>query len=289
MTETRRAKRLGRGLGALIPKSPADQPADRQLALDEILPNPWQPRERFDEAEIDELAASIRSHGVIQPLVVRPVEEGYQLVTGERRLRAARKVGLDAVPVVLKEMTDREALEVTLVENLQREDLSPLEEARAYQRLLDDFGLNQDQVAERVGKSRPAVANTLRLLLLPEAVRLCLDEGTITAGHARALLGVTGRSAQTSLLRDAVRRGLSVRELEEKIRRLREGPRTTGRPKRSRDVHVADLEQELSRRLATRVRLVPKGRGGRIVIEYYSGDELDRLLGVLRSPRATQK
>lgn len=279
-------KALGRGLEALIPgagkpagPSTADPQVfhERELSLESISRNPRQPRTTFDEAALDELAASIRAQGIIQPLLVRSLTDGrYELVAGERRLRAAERAGLRAVPVVVREMSDDESLEIALIENLQRADLSPLEEAAAYERLMRDFGLTQEQVAERVGKSRPAIANTLRLLKLPEPIRHELARGRLTAGHARALLAIDDADAQLRTARQIVARQMSVRDAE----KLTPSPRRAPEP--ARDPHRHALERDLSAALGTRVRIHPRGRGGRIEIEYYSLAELqglaDRLL-----------
>lgn len=278
MTVTKR-KGLGRGLGALIPDAAPPRAVEQTLGIDAIAPNPWQPRTQFDEARIAEMAESIREQGIVQPLVVRRKGNAYELVAGERRLRAARTAGLASVPVVVREMTDRDALEIALVENLQREDLSALEEAAAYDRLIDEFGLTQEEVAKRVGKSRPAIANTLRLLQLPDPVRDELRSGRLSAGHGRALLALESSVEQTALARDVVRLGLSVRQLEARIRARRH---SRSREPRPRDVHVAEVEQQLMRSLGTKVRLLPRGKGGRIVIEFYSPDELAQLVDRLR-------
>ncbi len=272
---------LGRGFGALIPQAPSPKPIERSLRLDQIGPNPWQPRVDFDEGKLREMAESIREHGVVEPLVVRQRDGSFELVAGERRLRAARLAGLQAVPVVVREMDDRQVLEVTLIENLQREDLSALEEAAAYVRLMEEFGATQEDVARRVGKSRPAVANTIRLLQLPEPVRDEMRSGRLSAGHARALLALESPIEQTALARDVLRLGLSVRQLEARIR-WRKQPRATKRA--GRDLHVADVEKQLMRSLGTRVRLHARGQRGRIVIEFYSPGELERLLERLRRP-----
>ena len=201
-------KGLGRGLGALIPQAPPPKSAERTIAIDQIAPNPWQPRVHFEDAKMREMAESIGEHGIIEPLVVRPREGGYELIAGERRLRAARLAGLESVPVTVRDMSDRDVLEVTLIENLQREDLSALEEAAAYVRLIEEFGATQEEVARRVGRSRPAVANTIRLLQLPEAVREEMRAGRLSAGHARALCALESPVEQTALARDAIRLGL---------------------------------------------------------------------------------
>jgi ParB family chromosome partitioning protein len=272
---------LGRGFGALIPQAPSPKPLERSLPLDQVGPNPWQPRVEFDDERLREMAESIREHGIVEPLVVRQRHGSFELIAGERRLRAARLAGLQAVPVVVRDMDDREALEITLIENLQREDLSALEEAGAYVRLMEEFGVTQEDVARRVGKSRPAVANTIRLLQLPEAVREEMRSRRLSAGHARALLALESPIEQAALAGDVVRLGLSVRQLEARIR-WRKRPRA---PRRSgRDLHVADVEKQLMRSLGTRVRLHSRGQRGRIVIEFYSPAELERLLDRLRRP-----
>jgi ParB family chromosome partitioning protein len=272
---------LGRGFGALIPQAPSPKPVERSLSLDEVAPNPWQPRVDFDEEKLREMAESIREHGVVEPLVVRQRNGQFELIAGERRLRAARLAGLQTVPVAVRDMSDREALEVTLIENLQREDLSALEEAAAYVRLMEEFGVTQEDVARRVGKSRPAVSNTVRLLQLPQAVRDEMRGGRLSAGHARALLALESPTEQTALARDVIRLNLSVRQLEARIR-WRKQPRIPNRA--SRDLHVAAVEKQLMRSLGTRVRLHARGKRGRIVIEFYSPAELERLLEHLRRP-----
>jgi len=273
---------LGRGLDALIPGAPkpalAETPTsvepERRAAIDRIRPNPRQPRADFDAAALDELAASIRAQGILQPLLVRPDGDGgYELVAGERRLRAAGLAGLREVPIVVREVSDRESLELALIENIQRDDLSPLEEAAAYQRLLDDFGHTQEEIATRVGKSRPAIANALRLLRLPEPIKRELARGRLTAGHARVLLSLDTADAQLRAARQILARQLSVRDTEKLA-----GTRRNGDERRTaRDPHRAALERELAAALGTRVRIVPRGRGGRIEIEYYSNEELQGL------------
>jgi ParB family chromosome partitioning protein len=282
MTDGSKRKSLGRGLSALIPTAAPPPPTgtERNLAIRDIAPNPWQPRAEFDEEKLAEMVESIREQGVIQPLLVRRTPDGYQLVAGERRLRAARLAGLESVPVAVRDYSDREALEIALIENLQREDLSALEEASAYQRLMDEFALTQDGVARRVGKSRPAIANTLRLLQLAEPVREELRAGRLSAGHARALLALESEPEQVAVAREVIRRGLSVRQLEVLIR-LRGA---SAAPRRSTpNLHVADVEKQLSRSLGTRVKLFGRGARGKIVIEFYSADERERLIGRLRA------
>jgi ParB family chromosome partitioning protein len=287
---TGRAKRapLGRGLAALFgetgAKVSADAGAARSVPIETIRPSPFQPRHHFGEEELEGLALSIREKGIVQPLLVRPVEDAlsgseanFELIAGERRWRAAQRVGLHAVPVVIRSLGDSEALEIALVENLQREDLSPLEEAEAYSRLTRDFGRSQASLAEAVGKSRSHVANTLRLLGLPTPVRQSLDEGSLTAGHARALLGAPDPAA---LAAEVVRRGLNVRATENLVRRRAAVP--TPRPRPARDADTAALEQELASALGLRITLAPKHRGGSLTLHYASLDQLDRILTLLR-------
>ena len=274
-------KGLGRGLGALIRETApaAPRPAERMLDVDAIRPNTYQPRRHFDEAAIAEMTESIREQGVVQPLLVRRKDDGYELVAGERRLRAARAAGLTSVPVVVREMSDRDALEIALVENLQREDLSPLEEAAAFRKLVAEFGLTQEEVAKRVGKSRPAVANTIRLLDLPEAVLDELRAGRLSAGHARALLTLRDAARQIALAKEAVRLRLNVRQLEARV-----AAPATSPPDSARVVapEVADVERHLMRALGTKVRIRSSGKRGKIIIEFHSLDEFDRISGIIR-------
>ncbi len=282
---------LGRGLDALIPGAgrtgfPAASPssvaarpsAEQDAPLDAIRPNPRQPRAQFDEAGIAELAASIREKGVLQPLLVRQIAGGeYELVAGERRLRAARLAGLSRVPIVVREVGDGESLELALIENIQRADLSPLEEAAAYQQLIDEFGHTQEALAERVGKSRPAVANALRLLRLPETIKQEIARGRLTAGHARVLLSLDDADAQLRAARQILARQMSVRDTE----KMAAGRRSNAR-QAARDPHRHALERDLAAALGTRVRIRPRGKGGTIEVEYYSHEELQGLADRLR-------
>lgn len=274
---------LGRGLGALIPsRAGATDAVDINL----IESNPFQPRQDVDAAELAELAESIRQHGVLQPLLVTRIEKddgatAYQVIAGERRLQAARLAGLTEVPVVLKETTAREVLELALVENLQRADLNPLEEAQAYRRLIDEFGLSQAEVGSRVGKSRSAVANALRLLGLSDEIQASLAKGEISEGHARALLGLP-EEARLEGWQRVVQQALSVRQTERMVRGWSRARRRRPR-ERQRDADMAALEERLREAFSTRVSLVRGRRGGRITIHFYSDEELDsivaRLLG----------
>ena len=272
---------LGKGLDALIPggkDSPSIAGGVMQAAVESIARNPRQPRVQFDAGELDELAASIREHGIIQPLIVSPGKNGaYVLIAGERRLQAAKKAGLQTVPVILRQASDRQHLELALIENVQRADLGPLEEADAYQQLIQDFGLSQEQVAERVGKSRVAVTNTLRLLGLSQRVKQALAEEQITEGHARALLGLTSAKAQEAALQTVLKLFLSVRQTEGLVRKLGgEKPKAKVKSKPAAD--VADIERRLRASLGTKVALKHGKKGGAVTIYYYSDEELDTLL-----------
>lgn len=279
-------KALGKGLGALIPgdETPAGLAA---LDVDAIAPNPRQPRQRMDPGRLQELAASIRAHGVLSPVVVRQGPRGYELVAGERRLRAAKLAGLRTIPALVKELTPATALEVALVENLQREDLNPLEEAEVYHRLTEEFGLTQDEVAARVGRDRSSVANALRLLRLPRRLRDDLAAGVLTEGHARALLSLE-RPADQARTRDlVVSGGLSVRQTEALVRRLKGAgrpPKPPGRRPAAGDPNLSPLEDRLRRALGTKVRIVRRGNGGTVEIAYYSAEDLDRILEVICGP-----
>jgi ParB family chromosome partitioning protein len=270
---------LGRGLSALIPPS-GPSAAVEEVDIDLVIPNPEQPRMRMDAEALEALAQSIREHGVIQPLLVSrsQTHQGtYQLIAGERRLRAARAAGLTKVPVVVKEAAGRDLLELALVENIQRADLNPLEEAAAFRRLHDDFGLTQDEIARRVGRSRAAVANMMRLLSLSEEIRLSLARGEISEGHARALLGIEDAAARQSAWRRVVAEGLTVRETEALVRgeaRKTAAERSLRAPK-ARAPEIAELERRLEAALGTRVTLSPGRRGGRVVIHYYTSEQLD--------------
>lgn len=273
---------LGKGLGALIPTG-APTPGLRRVHVDAISPNPRQPRSVFDQDALQDLADSIRQLGLIQPLIVQVVLDGdaaaplrYQLITGERRWRAARLAGLQHVDVVIKEATPQETLELALVENIQRADLNPIEEAQAYQQLVDDFGLTQEQVAERVGRSRVSVTNTIRLLRLPDEVQQSLLEGRITEGHARALLMLDEAEEQLLALKTIRKKKLSVRQTEEWVRRLQAATQSTSR-QRTRSPETEALERRFRDALGTKVDLYRSRKGGRLVIHYYSEDDLQTL------------
>lgn len=268
---------LGRGLASLIPQRAAPPSAVVEVPLGRVSPSPFQPRRHMDEAALGELAASIREHGVLQPVLVTETLDGYQLIAGERRVRAARLAGLDRIPAVIRQLADRDQLEVALVENVQRADLDPIDEAAAYRQLIEEFGLTQERVAQRVGKARASVANTLRLLDLHPDVQAAIAGGGLTEGHGRALGGLAV-DGQARVLGTVLAQGLSVRQTEELVRRLRE-PRTPKAPEsRPRlDADLERVEEDLRQRLGTKVSLSRSRKGGRIVIEYYSDEELGRL------------
>jgi ParB family chromosome partitioning protein len=263
---------LGKGLEALIPSTPGVN----EVAIDSIVPNPRQPRQTLDPEALQELATSIREQGLVQPLVVTEAEEGYQLLVGERRWRAASLAGLDVVPVVVRDVTPQQMLELALVENLQREDLNPLETASAYQQLVDEFGLTQQQVADKVGKNRVTVTNTLRLLKLPREVKEALLQGEITEGHARAMLRLPSQKDQLDVLKTVLKGALSVRQTEQLVRRLAEEPKHKPKPA-EKPPELTALEDDFRQALGTKVNLSRGSKGGRLVIYFYSEEELQAI------------
>jgi ParB family chromosome partitioning protein len=278
MNKPRRA--LGRGLDALIP--PAESRAGAtEIPIAQVSPNPHQPRQTITEESLAELAASIREHGVIQPLIVTQVGDEYQLIAGERRWRAAQLAGLTIVPAIVKETTPQQMLELALVENVQRADLNPLEEASAYRQLMDEFGLTQEEVAERVGKSRTAVANTVRLLRLPDDVKEALATGRISEGHARALLSLPTARLQRQALAIIEKRGLNVRQTEDLVRRMQEEAESLADAKEVHEPPLLpqdrDAVEKFQARLGTKVNLVRGRKGGRLVIHFYSEEELQAI------------
>jgi ParB family chromosome partitioning protein len=282
-------KGLGRGLGALLgdysePSSPAAQGGAVLLPLQSIEPNPLQPRRTFDPEALQALADSILEHGMIQPITVRRMDSGlYQIIAGERRWRAARMAGCSEVPVVVIEADDKKAMELALIENLQRQDLNPIEEAQGYQTLIREYGLTQEQAASRVGKSRPAVANSLRLLALAPEVRGMVSEGTLSAGHAKAVLMLGSAKQQLSAAQRIVAQQLSVRQAESLCRLLCRQPRREPEYQQLRVDYIAECEKSLSRKLGRGVRIVSGKRKGRFELEFYGQDDLQRLLEALQS------
>ena len=283
-------KRLGRGLSALLGEAAPDPQqaarATRTLTADQIVPGPFQPRHRFDDEALAALADSIRENGVLQPILVRPRPgdpTSYEIVAGERRWRAAQLAKLHDIPVIVRDIGDREALELALVENVQREDLSPLEEADGYRRLLQEFGNSQDDLARRVGKSRSHITNSIRLLGLPEPVRNLLDEGKLSSGHARALLGTADAVGLANLI---VAHDLSVRKTERLVKSHREGGTRLRRPPKDADTRA--LERDLTARLGLTVSVDPRGEGGTVTVRYQSLEQLDLILARLRAEPAPQ-
>jgi ParB family chromosome partitioning protein len=269
---------LGKGLDALIPASSQPQEGILQVPVDSVRRNPRQPRMHFDPQELEELTASVREHGILQPLIVSAEADGsYTLIAGERRLEAARRAGLRTVPVLVRQIGERGRLELALIENLQRADLNPLEEAEAYRQLHEEFGLSHEEIARRVGKSRVAITNTLRLLSLAQPLKQALLEGAISEGHARALLTLSTLEAQVAALRTVLQHGLTVRQTEELVRKL-SGERPQPKPARLPPPEIQALEERLRASLGTKVSLRHSRKGGVIAIHYYSEEELNALL-----------
>ena len=273
---------LGKGLGALLPEMGTEETkAFLSCGIEEIVPNRSQPRKHFDESKLQELTASIKEKGILEPLIVRKVDQGYEIVVGERRWRAAQKAGLREVPILIKEIGERESLELSLIENLQREDLNPLEEAEAFKRFTEEFGFNQGDLATRIGKDRTTVANVLRLPKLPAEAKNQLLQNHITSGHARAILSLENRERQKELCSLIVQRGLSVREAEALAKRWSEKPKRVApstKKKGDLESQLRSLQDSLRRQLGTKVMIHQKGKKGKIEIEYYSDEDLERIV-----------
>jgi len=276
-------RRLGRGLDFLLSGGTEVEAAEiRQIDVARIRPNPFQPRREFRAEELEELAASIREHGVLQPVIVRASGEEFEIVAGERRVRACQRLGLESIPALVRVADDTQMVELALVENIQRQDLNAIEEARAYQAYIQRLDLTQEQAAQRLGKSRSSVANMLRLLDLPADVQELVSRGTLSMGHARAILAVEDAEARRALARRVEAEKLSVREVERLAQDWGKVPTaTTTTPPAQRNAHVTDLERQLAERLGTRVRITDRDGRGRIAIEYYSAEDLDRLLSLI--------
>ena len=274
---------LGKGLGALIPEKGAPEAEGRKAlqmcGSEEIQPNPFQPRKSFSVEPLQELVESIREKGILQPLLVRRKGDGYELIAGERRWRAAQRAGIREIPILVRDVSDSEMLEISLIENIQRENLNPIEEAEAYRRLMEQFHLTQEEISKRVGKDRTTIANTVRLLKLPPEVKLSLAEGKITMGHARAFLGLDGVEKQKLLLKRLLSGGLSVRQTESLVKRLR--ARSSPSPRKP-DPEWGALIEELQHALGTKIRIVGRRKRGKIEIDFYSAEELDRIVELLR-------
>ncbi len=285
-TTKRRKMALGKGLGALIPAVESDKEEKKDYFfcdIDLIRPNRFQPRFKFSEEDLQELTNSIKTQGILQPLLVRQDDTGYELIAGERRLRAAKRAKLTQVPVVLKRVSDDKILEMAIVENIQRENLSPIEEAEAYHRLITQLNLTQDQASMRVGKSRSAVANFLRLRQLPEQIKDSITDGSLSMGHARAILGVEASAQQLAAWRAVVSKGLSVRQTEALIRRLKsekKKPHVTRN--RTEEIYLSGLAEDLARHFGTKITIKKDGQKGKVEIEFYNNDDLDRLIRRLK-------
>lgn len=293
VTQSGPRKALGRGLESLLPSArPAETTisaalppnAVRDLPISEIDPNPYQTRTNFDDQALNELAASIQSNGIVQPIVVRPMNGRFQLIAGERRWRASQKLGREFIPAVIKQVSNEQAMEMTIVENLQRENLNPMEEARAFERLAREFSLTQEQMSQRTGRERASIANLLRLLRLPETVQQSIEKGELTAGHAKALLALDNPEAIATAAQKVRQLTLSVRQTEEMVHRLLapgDSEQTEAKPKRAIDPNVRAAEEELQRALGVRVTIRDKKGRGKIVIEYASLEDFDRVVETL--------
>lgn len=275
-------KVLGRGLSALMPEKPVESGAKIvNLKIAEISFSQLQPRQQSNPGKMEELIASIKEKGVIQPVLVRPKEEGYELIAGERRLRAAKKLGFSQLPAIIKDVEDAEALQLALIENIQREELNPLEEAQAYQQLISEFGFTQEKIARLMGKGPSSVSNTLRLLKLPQEIQAALRKGMISMGHARTILGLRSLTEQGRLFKRTIARQLSVRELENLVT---QGLGAVKRKRqRARNPHLVALEEQLQQMLGTKVRIIAGRKRGKVVLEYYSTSDLERILNLLKS------
>lgn len=273
---------LGKGLGALLPEFGQAEPKTLlYCGIEEIIPNRSQPRKHFDESKLQELAESIKEKGILEPLIVRRTDQGYELIVGERRWRAAQKAGLKEVPVIVKEVEGREVLEISLIENLQREDLNPIEAAEAFKHLIEEFNLSQEDLSKRIGKDRTTITNTLRLLKLPLEVRNQLLQNRITSGHARAILSLESKEKQKELCALIIKKGLSVREAESIAKRWAEKPKKSIIPVKPRgdlESQLSSLQDSMRKYLGTKVHITQKGKRGKIEIEYYSHEDLERIV-----------
>lgn len=278
------AKGLGKGFQALFPTAEEQENEQvQEVKVTECRPNPYQPRKHFAEESLGELMESVKQHGILQPIVVRKSIKGYEIVVGERRFRAAKLAGLEVIPAIVRELSEEEMMEIALVENLQREDLSPIEEGVAYQTLIEQLGVTQEQLAKRLGKSRPHIANYIRILSLPEPVKKLIENGEITMGHGRALLGLKQKNKMMPLVEKVRKEQLNVRKLEELVHHLNENvSRETLKKKEKADVFLKERESTLRDRLGTSVKIKESKNKGKIEIEFFSRDDLDRILMLLQ-------
>jgi ParB family transcriptional regulator, chromosome partitioning protein len=283
-------KALGKGINALIPDFEVGVPKSteegmiqsRELLIDEISPNRFQPRKYFDDDKLEELVASISENGILQPVVVQKAVNGYELVVGERRWRASKKAGLKKIPAVIHKVSDAQALELAIIENIHRQDLNPIEEAEAYARLAENFALTQEMIAKKVGKSRTAVANIIRLLKLPRSIKGDMISGKLSMGHARALLGLEDAREAQALCKEIFKQDLTVRQTESRVNQLKKPvPIKPSSPATKINIFIKDLEKELERKLGTKVEISPKKTGGKLVVTYYSDDDLERIQSLI--------
>ncbi len=279
-------KALGKGLSAMIPdfergvQETNGSQGVTKLLIDEISPNRLQPRKYFDGEKLAELAASIKENGVLQPVIVQTGELGYHLVVGERRWRASKQAGLKKIPVIIREVNDTQSLEIALIENLHRQDLNPIEEAEAYWRLANEFGLTQERIASQVGRNRASIANSLRLLKLSKGIKEDIISGRLTAGHARALLGLESEKDIEVLRREILKKDLNVRQAEARSRQMKKVP-AAPKEESKKNIFLKNLEKDLESKLGTKVEIAPRKAGGKLVITYYSNDDLDRIRGII--------
>lgn len=277
------AKGLGKGIGALFPEVEANEGEKvQEVKVKELRPNPYQPRKTFDHEAIAELSESIKEHGILQPLIVRKSIKGYEIVVGERRYRAAREAGFDTVPVVVRELSEQQMMELALLENLQREDLSPIEEAEAYQTLMTKLKITQEQLSKRVGKSRPHIANHVRLLSLPEPFRKMIATGELSMGHGRALLGLKNKEKLLAVVEKVIKENLNVRQLEQLITQLNENVSRETKKKPEKSIFIKEKESYLRDRLGTAVTIKSGKKKGKIEIEFFTEDDLERILELLK-------
>jgi ParB family chromosome partitioning protein len=272
-------KGLGKGLGALITSAETDDTGVKELRITDIEPNSSQPRKYFNDEKLSQLAESIKQHGVVQPLIVQREGDTYKIVAGERRWRASRLAGLQTVPAIVRDLSNKQVMEIALIENLQREDLNPIEEAEAYDRLITDFEMTQEEISATVGKSRPAIANSLRLLSLQEKLKVKLIDGEITSGHARALLSLSDTALQLKAAEEITKKELNVRDTEMLVKRLTK--LKTEKKKDTTDVEYRAIEERFREVFGTKVKIMNNKKNGKIMIEYYSLDELDRIISLV--------
>jgi len=270
-------KRLGKGLGALIMEKPDSAEKINKLRIESIVPNKFQPRKKFDEGKLKELKDSIKAKGVIQPVIVRKTKEGHELIAGERRFRAMKELGFREIPAIVKDVTDADSLELSLIENIQREELNPIEEARAYTNLNEKFSFSQEEISKAVGKDPSTISNTLRLLTLPELIQNYIEDNLISMGHAKAILSLPTERSKIRFSKRIMRKSLSVRQAEELIRQRLQKPKKAA----SKDAELMRIEEELQHYFGTRVKAIHGKKRGRLEIFYYSNEDLDRILGLI--------